>query len=51
MECAQCALYNYAPLIASAQEKVRRAAPSGWDLDLVDMNMGNDGPRMANYQV
>ncbi|GFR40402.1 hypothetical protein Agub_g954, partial [Astrephomene gubernaculifera] len=32
-------------------DKVRRAAPPGWELELAEMNMGRQGPQMSNYQV
>lgn len=36
---------------ARTQEKVRIAAPKGWDIELTDFSMGTHGPVMSNFQV
>lgn len=34
-----------------AQDKIRRGAPPGWELELVRLSMGREGPAMSNWQV
>lgn len=33
------------------KEKVRIAAPKGWEIELMDFSLGVHGPTMSNYQV
>lgn len=35
----------------ASQEKVRVTAPSGWQVDLADMSMGSQGPKLSNFQA
>ncbi|GFH17588.1 uncharacterized protein HaLaN_14251, partial [Haematococcus lacustris] len=37
--------------IAAWQEKVRRGAPSGWELAIQEMELGQQSPRLSNFQV
>ncbi|KAJ9534957.1 hypothetical protein QJQ45_029626, partial [Haematococcus lacustris] len=36
--------------IAAWQEKVRRGAPSGWELAIQEMELGQQSPRLSNFQ-
>ncbi len=33
------------------QDKVSRAAPTGWTIELMDVSLGSDAPRTFNYRV
>ena len=36
--------------LQSWQGKVQNAAPPGWNLELVSMSLGKDGPKLSNWQ-
>ncbi len=40
-----------ASVFCLAQEKIKRGAPPGWELELVRLSMGREAPALSNWQV